>query len=740
MFARTGFLTIGLLGLGVLPTLPASAEPSATPAERQYAAHAALLTDALVAGDYSKAEKTLIEALKEQNITPDNPRAMYLASMLEVIRETGADTLTRFAAESPAQTEFLRKFMGDTEWVKLYLGCGLVPHHTDVGMRCLFDIWQAHKGVVTRKGLAVAIASVWGGGESDPETCMSKLDPREVVPHERYDFFLQREQEGKLHPNYKNLRPWELRFVVGKPRQEWGLSSLKYAGEAINIPWDKYGSACWAAGYIDPSKFGANVQGGEYNMPFADEARAETTHKNGGVCGSLSHLGCYAAMAHGIPAYTCGQPGHCAYGFRLERGNWQGGFGGPDGGMHNSIFGHSAPTSYRLMEAVFADDKTIDKAYDWSFCARAREAAGDKKGATEAWKQALSYTPLHPFFRAQLHRLMKEAGLSAEGCYGYLLKDLLPRYKGHGFAAVDATADLEDLINAMTDEQREAIYAAEQRLIAGTPASWATKCDELLAKQFDSLVSEDAKKAFLTSALASHLNEGDGTTFGQLLEWAVKTLIPQGNENMFSEAFAKAATDGNASAKTDSEEKTKKLREAYGKGIAASEAARSVPAFQALTDAALAAGMGGAKPEPLQNPAAIPGKPAGDKGMLRVTPTCNFDSPADHRAVLTLAGGASHTGKDAKPNYVAELANSATMTGCIIRKSGAAQNLSRMKKAVVYTSADGATWMKVAETADMPTEWAVPFPSGTKGKWVKVEFENAAPEFAHLSHFVVFVK
>lgn len=740
MFARTGILTIGLLGLGVLPTQSASAEPLATPALRQYAAHTAVLADALKAGDYTKAEKTLIAALKEQNITPDNPRAMYLASMLEVIRETGTDTLTRFAAESPEQAEFLRKFMNDTEWVKLYLGCGLVPHHTDVGMRCLYDIWHIRKGNVTRKGLAVAIASVWGGGESDPETCMSKLDPREVVPHERYVYFVAREKEGKLHPNYRNLRPWELRFVVGKPRQEWGLSSLKYAGEAINIPWDKYGNACWAAGYIDPSKFGANVQGGEYNMPFADEARAETTHKNGGVCGSLSHLGCYAAMAHGIPAFTCGQPGHCAYGFRLERGKWQGGFGGPDGGMHNSIFGHSAPTSYRLMEAVFADDATIDKAYDWSFCARAHEAAGNQSEAIRDWQRALSLAPLHPFFRAQLHRLMKETGLSAEGCHGYLLKDLLPRYKGHGFAAVDATADLEELIHAMTDEQREAIYAAEQRLIAGTPASWATKCDELFAKQFDSLKSENAKKAFLTSAMASHLNEGDGTTFGQLLEWAVKTLIPQGNEKMFSEAFAKAATGGNASAKTDSEEKVKKLREAYGKGIAATEAARSVPAFQALTDAALAAGMGSAKPAPLQNPAAIPGKPAGDKGMLRVTPTCNFDSPADHRAVLTLAGGASHTGKDAKPNFVAELPNAATMTGCIIRKSGAAQNLSRMKKATVYTSADGATWMKVAETADMPTEWAVPFPSGTKGKWVKVEFENAAPEFAHLSHFVVFVK
>ncbi len=52
-----------------------------------------------------------------------------------------------------------------------------------------------------------------------------------------------------------------------------------------------------------------------------------------------------AAQAHGIPAYPVGQPGHCAYGaaVRVKRGEWKGGFGGPDGGMHNHIFGGQAP-------------------------------------------------------------------------------------------------------------------------------------------------------------------------------------------------------------------------------------------------------------------------------------------------------------------------------------------------------------------------------------------------------------
>jgi hypothetical protein len=63
-----------------------------------------------------------------------------------------------------------------------------------------------------------------------------------------------------------------------------------------------------------------------------------------------------------------------------------------------------------------------------------------------------------------------------------------------------------------------------------------------------------------------------------------------------------------------------------------------------------------------------------------------------------------------------------------------------MKKAVVSTSEDGATWFKRAEVENMPKEWAVTFPEGTRAKWVKVEFDNPEPEVAHISHFVVYTR
>ena len=88
--------------------------------------------------------------------------------------------------------------------------------------------------------------------------------------------------------------------------------------------------------------------------------------------------------------------------------------------------------------------------------------------------------------------------------------------------------------------------------------------------------------------------------------------------------------------------------------------------------------------------------------------------------------------------FIVELQKPGHTTGCIIRKVDG--NEWRMKKAVVYTSEDGATWFKRAETNDMPKEWVAKFPDGTRAKWVKLEFENANPDFAHISHFVVFTR
>ncbi len=690
-------------------------------------------------GDYLAVKQALVSRLKGKDITPADKATQQATMLLEFIRETGANTLSTFAAAGKDKQAFLSAFARDPEWQELYLGAGLVPYQTDVGIDVLYRIWRDEEKNVQNKKLAVALASVWGGGETEPNPPLRKRNPETNNPVWRYNFFQEQAEKGKLHPNYKNLRPWELRFTVAIPEQDWDDASFTWAAENINLPWDRYYWACWAAVYTDPSKFGDDVQSGEYGLPFYEESAAQSTHVNGGVCGAMSHLGCFAAMAHGIPSYTVGQPGHCAYGLRTERGKWVGGFGGPDGGLHNHIFGKVAPTSYLLMESVFADDATIDKAYRESWCARALEATGDAAGAEKMWKQALATSPLHPFFRTQLHRLMQERGATADEVFDYL-KEVIPAYKGNGMAAADMVASLEPVVATMSDKQKLALYDAMHAAIATTPSSWAINMEELFNKQAASLDDDKAREQYMASLFSTYINATDATVFGKALEWAVKEYVQKGKAEVFGQAFVKATQSASSASLGGNDEARKNaMLASYNKAILAAEQARSIPAFQMLVDAAEKAF--GVFPErnKLENADKLRGKPAPATGLIRICSTNQWDKPYAHRNLMTLEGGYCHSGSEQKPDYVVELEKPATLTGCIIRKANGSED--RMKKATVYTSADGATWMKKAEIDNMPKEWVVEFPKGTEGKWVKLEFDNSpGSNFSHLTHFVVYTK
>lgn len=693
------------------------------------------ITATLSDSDYQATYDALVKSVKGKKADIDNDAYMHQAMLTELIRCTGAEVMTEFATDKD-KAKFLSEFCKDSGWLELYLGGGLVPYQTPVGLDVLYRIWKEEDGKVKNKALAVALASLWGGGETSPQQPLLNMNPARFNPVWRYKFFQKQEHDNKLHPNYPKLRPWELRFVVGIAGQDWDDKSFAWAAENINLPWDQYHAACWAAIYTDPSKFGDSVQGGAYNMPFSNEmSDAETTHRNGGVCGALSHLGCFAAMAHGIPSTTVGQPGHCAYGYRVERGKWVGGFGEPDGGMHNQIFGHRAPTSYLLMETVFGDDKAVATAYRKSYAARALEAAGKTDAALTMWQSALEDCPLHPFFRKELHRLMKGAGTTPDAWYDYLMKTI-PLYVENGFASVDMAADLKDELTAMSDKQRIGIYAAMHTMIAGSQSSWAVKCTDVIKEQSATL-PDSMQETYLACIFSIHMNAGDGTVFGQVLEWAVAEFCGGEKEAIFGKAFAAAAEQSGSSGDSADSEKSKRMLAAYNKAIVAAEQSRSAAAFQSLILAAKKSGATATAPVQLTKAAEMQGKPA-TAALFRISTSAQWDAPTCHLDITTPNGGKCHTAKEEKPNFIIDLPEQATVTGCIIRKSDG--NEGRMRKATVYTSNDGATWMPKEKTEDMPKEWAVKFPAGTTAKWVKVEFENKSPDFAHISHFVVYTR
>ncbi len=539
------------------------------------------------------------------------------------------------------------------------------------------------------------------------------------------------------------LKPWEIRFVAGGV---WSDSSLKFLQEEINLPPNSYDDACWRAEYSGTSEFGESIQGPLYYTAWGEAGQAENTVLHGGVCGALSHVGATAAAARGIPAYPVGQPGHCAYGFRPARGEWKGGFGGPDGGPHNYIFPGDAPTNMRLMEAAFASDEKVDKAYQQASVARGLALAGKKTEAKQAWGDALKTMPFNYYFHKEFQKFATENNLyTPQQWYDYGVS-VLGFMKTHGFAALDIVKDIQDqFLNAGGDDDQARLkwFAMVNEALAYTPSSWKLDITPVLEEQSKKLQKLESNARLMSSAIDIHLNHGDGTNFGKVMEWAIKNFA-NGKDDTFSKAFAMAAANPSASASGQSasgelKPTEDKLREAYGKAIIAAEEARSLSAARSISEAAkqFRQPSPGPAPHELKCPE---GELVSDKGYLRLSTTSSWDKPCDHLGVLTREGGMFHTAEEEKPTVIVELPEKVDLSGLLLVKNQG--NEWRVNKVKVSRSVDGATWFDLAETDKMPDQWRVDTPDSPPARWIKVESipQAGSKQVFHLRNILLFSK
>ena len=720
-------------------------------------AHAKLpptLASTLAKGDFESLEKGLLAQI-EKNAAGKNASDIYkdkellsLLTLVDILQTTGSKNLTELTQKEKKYIPFFNAFFNDLDWMQLYLQAGLIPKDKAVSLRVLGDIWLAHgkdADFKTYLSLATGTAAAWGEGNFSPRLQAGESDTTggKCDPVWRYNFFKEAHKAGKLHTNFINLKPWEIRFVSGGT---WDDASLEYLQNTINIPPRRYGWACWRAEYTGTSEFGESIQGPLFYTPWNKEiGQAQKTVEHGGVCGALSHVGHTAAAARGIPSYPVGQPGHCAYGFRLERGKWEGGFGGPDGGPHNAIFPGPAPTSTRLMEEAFKDDDKVDVGYKTASIAKIMGQLGQTKTAKSAWKQSLRMLPHNMFLQQEFQDFALNNDLyTPEEWYTYATQ-LLAVHKTHGFAALETLKKiLPKALEGASDEKKLEWFAMVQEALAQTPISWAVDITPILQEQKSSLDDIKSGELYLANLLNTHMNIGDGSNFGKVLEWAIENYVNSGQGEAFSRSFSTAvAQSGSSENKTDSsddatKQKQDKMRDAFGKAIVAAENARSLSAVRAISDAAKEYQRDSYN-APTEAQLNLPeGKLVSDKGFLRLSTSSNWDSPCDHLNVLSLKGGAFHTDNEEKPEVIVQLAEPANVSSLLIVKNHG--NEWRTKKMKISRSTDGATWYEMAATEDMPSQWRIDFPDAPAAKWIKIESMPKEKTPLHLSRILVFEK
>lgn len=688
--------------------------------------------------DYLQVEQVLLDQVKGQvkdhslNDCFSDPVLRQKSLAWDVVHTAGATNLNMLVAKDPRYEHFLSHFLKDSEWMILYGGAGKVPSETAGGIQVLADLWarELHdKDFLKFRNLMTGIATTWGYEKKGN----LKYDPLRN-PIWRYYFFKQSQLKGKLQKDFLALRPWELRFVVGKI---WDDASLEWAQNRIHLPPHELGSASWAAPYCSYSEFGNTIQGALYYLGLPGEmSKAEQIVKHGGGCGALSTFGHLAAKAHGYVAYTCGQPGHCAWGYRLERGHWTGAYMGPHGRPSNWIFPGTAPAAVDLMEAAFADNQTVDLSVQQLAMARLLGDAKLEDLQKQCWRLLLKTAPLNYNLQQEfLQVAVRQEWMKKKGGWKAWATDLIQAYAAHGYAVLGLLRPYEKQIYAdLTPEEKLAWGLKVEEAICRAKPSWANQEGGF----FQRLWGEFKQNTLLQEKLVGkflrmNFEFAPPDTLGRALESVV--ALTAGKEG---ETFVVHAIDSLAEQKDRMKDEKKKAKfSVFGKAIVAAEKARSYSLFKALSLSAKEM-IPGRRRNAMGKRNLPDGILISGEALLCASSSGKKDRPCEHWNLLHNQQGFLQTNMEKCPNVVLRFPKAKQVSTIVIIPSQIKKQTAPSLK--LYRSTDFATWFPIAETSQQKGQWIVRLPEPEKAAALKVELQTEKKGELALQNFMVFGK
>ena len=666
-----------------------------------------------VAGEH-ESQLGLREALQN----PDYRRAL---AAHEVVRITGEAALGELLKQ-PNGSDFLKTFLADTAWMEAYLGTGFDPKPAGLEVLRRLHLIEPKAQAHARELMAALAITYTASPYAENLTRMANPTGFGSTPENRFRFYRQAQAEGKLHRMFSSLRAWELCFVVSSNCDDAALSWML---SNINVPIGRLTDACWAIRYQGVSAFGESIQGPLFYTAGRDWLNwAENLSIQGGVCGSLSHFGAVAARARGIPAYTCGQPGHCAYAVRHARGEWVGGFGGPDGSPHFSPWGWNY-AHVMALEAAFADDAAASKAKRHLWQSR---LPGTPARQLEALALATAATPAFiPAWRERVDALL---ATKANGdTWRKLFREVQERFGKLSFPAAEILSKFESKLIEGVDTDRRMLLALEFQEHVGKGLqnwSWDMPAD-LVARQSKWFEGNDRTR-FFNRTLALHASNKH--FFGQLMAWGTKNL---GKAADGTPLMAQALTEvirlrsAPGSGLDDSS-----LRDITRSAILAAENARSADAFRLTAQAGERFATRSGEP---RGDLSGPGKLVSDRGVPWLSSSSQWDQPWSHFGVINGNGGQFHTDREKEPSITVQLAETVTLASVTVEKIRG--NEQRLRRAKLQVSTDGATWFDVATTENCPDIWK-PQVDGRAARWVRlVALNDEGGDFLHLRSFLI---
>lgn len=339
------------------------------------------ITSKLTAFDWHNPKRLrnkLAYALRSKlnKITPENiqavladPEYRLMIAQWDLINRSNLDELTKLLRDRKV-SESLAPLLNDLPWVSSFVYDGELTK-PEVALAMIYHFRQADPnmdkdaleetetavtaGVKRRIAAAVAVEFTrmnWYGESrelteaelrelKDIGTPINKLYDKSRrgkdsakkdiyrSARERYLLYAHGWDEGKLNTSFAKLPDWLMHFVCGWKSDMkspfGGATSLAWQRDNVSAPAARYTSMAYQVEYLPLNVFGDTIFTSWYYEPFdaiTPGKHAKVVRDVGGVCGSLSHYGASSAVANGVPAFTMGEPGHCAYAVYVN-GKWR---------------------------------------------------------------------------------------------------------------------------------------------------------------------------------------------------------------------------------------------------------------------------------------------------------------------------------------------------------------------------------------------------------------------------------
>ncbi|MBR5895951.1 MAG: discoidin domain-containing protein [Akkermansia sp.] len=574
------------------------------------------------------------------------------------------------------------------------------------------------------------------------EYAKSNWDQQDAV--ERANFYIESWKDDRLNTVFDTLPFWQRRMVCGcKGDNPYGsVASLRWAQDNMRLPADRYSGSCWRCAYRLNNIYGDSIHGPLYYAPFESELgdnREAMTYLIGGVCGSLSHFGAFAALANGVPALTAGEPGHCAF-IVLVGDKWTPAYSlSWDRGLHWQVFRnvHSYSSLHSATEMYSAEQKAETQLSNtWRVLGGVKAAAGDIAQATACYEKAAKAQPRNWMAWREWRETLEKSD-AATASHWTKLNDtlcsvLVPLYPEMAFENMQKGL-LNGLAKALGNnpaQLRKAYLKFWQSVGEMGPDRW--HIERLADSQLSAMgISKNVDEicSFYSEVITPTISNAK---YGPaIMNWGNnlgKNLGKEGNSRL-TQAMVKAI---GAEANMSKEERIKLLTPA----ILAAEQSQDIAAFQSMGK--MIKEMGHKNPE-LTMPAIepFPGKLASEGGLVWMSSTSQWDKPHEHAGLLTPAGGTFHTGKDKDAHATVLLPRQVNVTGIVIVASPG--NMHRLNNMKIQVSENGKDWTDVEQLGPCKQRVMRVDLSGKLpvAKYVRI-LRPGGPEFFHLNGIFIY--